>query len=134
LRTDLQPIALVASSSPLVVTRNGMPGGNLKELIDWLLANPNKATVGTGGVGGAEHLAGLMFQRITGTRFQFIAYRGSAPAIQGVLSGEIDMIFGFPSVTLPHIQTGQLKGYAVMAKSHLEGAPSIPTVDEAEGI
>jgi tripartite-type tricarboxylate transporter receptor subunit TctC len=131
LRTDVQPIALLASLSPVVVTRNGMPGGNLKELIDWLRANPNKATAGTSGVGGAEHLAGLMFQRITGTRLQFIPYRGGAPAVQDVLAGQIDMIFGFPGVILPNIQAGRLKGYAVMAKSRLEAAPNIPTVDEA---
>jgi tripartite-type tricarboxylate transporter receptor subunit TctC len=66
LRTDLQPIALAAFLPALVVTRGGMPGGNLKELTDWLL------TTGTGGVGGSEHLAGLLFQQITQTRFQFI--------------------------------------------------------------
>jgi tripartite-type tricarboxylate transporter receptor subunit TctC len=131
LRTDLQPIALVAVTSPLVVTRNGMPGGNLKELIGWLLANPDKATVGTGGVGGDEHLAGLLFQQITRARFQFIPYRGSAPAVQDMLAGHIDMIFGMPLITLPHIQAGRLKAHAFMAKSHLEAAPSIPTVDEA---
>jgi tripartite-type tricarboxylate transporter receptor subunit TctC len=124
-------IALAAFVPALVVTRGGMPGGNLKELTDWLLTNPNKATAGTGGVGGAEHLAGLLFQQITQTRFQFIPYRGSAPAVQDLLSGQIDMIFGFPPVTLPHIQAGRLKGHAVMARSHLEAAPSIPTVDEA---
>jgi tripartite-type tricarboxylate transporter receptor subunit TctC len=127
LRTDLQPIALAAFLPALVVTRGGMPGGNLKELTDWLL------TTGTGGVGGSEHLAGLLFQQITQTRFQFIPYRGSAPAVQD-LSGQIDMIFGFPPVTLPHIQAGRLKGYAVMARSHLEAVPSIPTVDEAGAV
>jgi tripartite-type tricarboxylate transporter receptor subunit TctC len=108
-----------------------MPGGNLKELIGWLLANPDKATVGTGGVGGDEHLAGLLFQQITRARFQFIPYRGSAPAVQDMLAGHIDMIFGMPLITLPHIQAGRLKAHAFMAKSHLEAAPSIPTVDEA---
>jgi tripartite-type tricarboxylate transporter receptor subunit TctC len=131
LRTDLQPIAPVAYSSPLVVTRNGIPGRSLNELIGWLRANPNKATVGTGGVCGAEHLAGLLFQQITGTRFQFIPYRGRAAAVQDVLAGQIDMIFGFPPVALPHIQVGRLKAYAIMAKSRLEAAPGIPTVDEA---
>jgi tripartite-type tricarboxylate transporter receptor subunit TctC len=130
-RTDLQPIALLAVLSALVVARNGMPGANLTELVAWLRANPDKASVGTGGMGGAEHLAGLMFQNITGTRVQFVPYRGSAPAIQDVLAGQIDMIFGFPSVTLPHIQSGRLKAYALMAKSRLEAAPGIPTVDEA---
>jgi tripartite-type tricarboxylate transporter receptor subunit TctC len=131
LRTDLQPIALLATLSPLIVARNGMPGGNLTELVAWLQANPGKASVGTGGLGGSEHLAGLLFQNITGTRVQFVPYRGTAPAVQDMLAGQIDMLFGFPTVTLAHIQTGRLKAYAFMAKSRLEAAPSIPTVDEA---
>jgi tripartite-type tricarboxylate transporter receptor subunit TctC len=131
LRTDLQPIALLAILSALIVARNGMPGGNLTELVAWLRANPDKASVGTGGLGGAEHLAGLMFQNITGTRVQFVPYRGSAPVVQDMLAGQIDMLFGFPSVTLPHVQAGRLKAYAFMAKSRLEAAPAIPTVDEA---
>jgi tripartite-type tricarboxylate transporter receptor subunit TctC len=64
LRTDLQPIALLATLSALIVARNGMPGGNLTELVAWLRANPNKASAGTGGVAGADHLAGLMFQNM----------------------------------------------------------------------
>jgi tripartite-type tricarboxylate transporter receptor subunit TctC len=108
-----------------------MPGGNLKELVDWLRANPDKATAGTGGVAGAEHLAGLMFQNVTGTRFQFIPYRGSGPAVQDMLSDQIDMIFGSPIVTLPHIQAGRLKAHAIMAKSRLATLPDVPTVDEA---
>jgi tripartite-type tricarboxylate transporter receptor subunit TctC len=131
LRTDLQPIALLAILSALVVARNGMPGRNLTELVAWLRANPDKASVGTGGVGGAEHLAGLMVQRVTETRVQFIPYRGSAPAVQDLLAGHVDMLFGFPAVTLPHVQAGRLKAYAFMAKSHLEAAPGVPTVDEA---
>jgi tripartite-type tricarboxylate transporter receptor subunit TctC len=131
LRKDLQPIALLRMGPYLVVAREGMPTRNLKELVTWLQANPDKVSVGTGGVGGAEHLAGLVFQNITGTRVQFVPYRGSAPAIQDMLSGQIDMIFGSPIVTLPHIQAGRLKAYAVMAKSRLEAAPEVPTVDEA---
>jgi tripartite-type tricarboxylate transporter receptor subunit TctC len=130
LRTDLRPIALLATVSALVVARNGMPGGNLTELVAWLRANPDKASVGTGGLGGSEHLAGLMFQNITGTRVQFVPYRGSAPAVQDMLADQIDMLFGFPTVTLPHIQAGRLKAYAVMASRRIEGAPNIPTVDE----
>jgi tripartite-type tricarboxylate transporter receptor subunit TctC len=131
LRTDLQPIALLAIMSALVVARNDMPGGNLTELVAWLRANPDKASAGTGGVGGAEHLAGLVFENTTGTRVQFVPYRGSAPAVQDMLAGQIDLMFTFAAVTLPHIQASRLKAYAFMAKSRLEAAPAMPTVDEA---
>ena len=131
LRTDLQPIALLAIMSALVVTRIGMSGGNLTELVAWLRANPGTASAGTGGVGGAEHLAGLVFQNTSGTLVQFVPYRGSAPAVQDMLAGQIDMMFTFGAVTLPYIQAGRIKAYAAMTKRRLEAAPGIPTVDEA---
>jgi len=131
LRTDLQPIALLRTAPILIVARSGMPGANLRELVAWLRANPDKASVGTGGVGGLGHLAGLIFQNITGTRVQFVPYRGEAPAIQDMLSGHIDMAFATPAGALPFIQAGQLKAHAIMAKSHLGLLPDVPTVDEA---
>jgi tripartite-type tricarboxylate transporter receptor subunit TctC len=96
-----------------------MPGSNLTELVAWLRANPEKASVGTGGLGGSEHLAGLMFQNITGTQVQFVPYRGSAPAVQDMLAGQIEMLFGFPTVTLPHIQAGPAQSLCV----HGEASP-----------
>ena len=131
LQKDLQPVAMFRIGPYLVVTKKDMPGNNLEELVAWLRANPGKASTGTGGSAGAEHLAGLMFQTVTGTRVQFVPYRGSAPAIQDMLAGQIDMIFGSPLVSLPHIHAVRLKAYAVMGPSRLEAAPGIPTVDEA---
>jgi tripartite-type tricarboxylate transporter receptor subunit TctC len=131
LQKDLLPVAMFRSGPFLVVAKRDMPGSNLEELVAWLRGNPGKASVGTGGSAGAEHLAGLMFQTVTGIRVQFVPYRGSAPAIQDMLAGQIDMIFGSPVVTLPQIQAGRLKAYAVMGPSRLEAAPDIPTVDEA---
>jgi tripartite-type tricarboxylate transporter receptor subunit TctC len=131
LQRDLQPIAVLRTGSYLIVAKNGMPGATLSELVAWLRANPDKAIAGTGGVGGAEHLAGLMFQNATGTRVRFVPYRGSAPAIQDMLSGQIDMVFASPLVSLSQVQAGKLKAYAVMGKSRLTPAPDIPTVDEA---
>jgi tripartite-type tricarboxylate transporter receptor subunit TctC len=131
LQKDLLPVAMFRIGPYLVVAKRDMPGSNLEGLVAWLRANPGKASAGTGGSAGAEHLAGLMFQTVTGTRVQFVPYRGSAPAIQDMLAGQIDMIFGSPVVTLPQIQAGRLKAYAVMGPSRLEAAPDIPTVDEA---
>jgi tripartite-type tricarboxylate transporter receptor subunit TctC len=128
---DFQPVAMLRTTSFIVVAKSGMPGRNLKELIERLKANPRKAIAGTGGVGGAEHLAGLMFQSVTGTLLEFAPYRGSAPAIQDMLSGQIDLMFASPIVALPHIKSGGLKAYAVMGPTRLEAAPEMPTVDEA---
>jgi tripartite-type tricarboxylate transporter receptor subunit TctC len=131
LRTDLKPIALIRTGAYLIVAKNGMPGENLKELAAWLTAHPDKALAGTGGFGGAEHLAGLRFQDTTNTRIQFVPYRGSGPAIQDMLGGQIDMLFASPIVSLPLIRAGQIKAYAVMSSSRLQAAPEIPSVDEA---
>src|SRR5205823_3663307 len=93
LRTDFQPIALFSSNSQLIVSRNALPATNLRELIDWLKANPGKASQGTAGAGSAAHVSGAYFQKVTGTRFQFVPYRGAAPAMQDLLAGHIDLMF-----------------------------------------
>jgi tripartite-type tricarboxylate transporter receptor subunit TctC len=102
----------------------------LKEFIAWLQANPNKASQGTGGAGSLPHVAGLLFQKQSGTHYQFVPYRGAAPTLQDLVAGNIDMMFAAPD-TLSLVRAGQIKAYAVTAKSRLALAPDIPTADEA---
>ena len=128
---DFAPVALVATNPLLMVAKKAMPANNLKELIVWLKANPDKASQGIPGVGSVPHLSGVLFQKETGTRFQFAPYRGLAPAMQDLLAGQIDLMFDDPATCLPQIRAGAIKGYAVMAKSRASAAPEIPTVDEA---
>jgi tripartite-type tricarboxylate transporter receptor subunit TctC len=129
---DFAPVALIATNPLLMVAKKAMPANNLKELIVWLKANPDKASQGIPGVGSVPHLSGVLFQKETGTRFQFVPYRGLAPAMQDLLAGQIDLMFDDPATSLPQIRAGAIKGYAVMAKSRASAAPEIPTVDEAE--
>jgi tripartite-type tricarboxylate transporter receptor subunit TctC len=129
--TDFEPVSLIADSPLLVVTRKSMPAKDLKELVAWLKANPDKASQGTSGVGGPSHVAGLLFQKETGTRFQLVPYRGAAPAMQDVAAGQVDMMFDSPSTSLSQVRGGTIKAYAVTAKSRLATAPEIPSVDEA---
>jgi tripartite-type tricarboxylate transporter receptor subunit TctC len=131
LRTDLQPVAMVINTPSMVFSRKGMPAADLKELMVWLRANPNKGFAGTGGIGSGDHLAGLIFANITGTRIQFVPYRGEAPAIQDLVAGQIDLIFASPILSLPQIRAGQIRAYAVMGPDRLDVAPELPTVDEA---
>jgi tripartite-type tricarboxylate transporter receptor subunit TctC len=128
---DFEPVSLVASDPMLIVATKTMPARDLKELIAWLKANPNKASQGTAGSGSTLHLAGVLFQTETGTRFQFIPYRGSAPAMQDLVAGQIDLMIDLASSSLPQVRAGATKAYAVMAKRRLPSAPDIPTVDEA---
>jgi tripartite-type tricarboxylate transporter receptor subunit TctC len=96
-----------------------------------LKANPDKATLGQPGTGGAGHIAGFFFQRETGTRFQFVPYRGAAPAIQDLVAGQIDMVSSDPIAALPQVRAGTIKAYGVTTKTRLLSATDIPTLDEA---
>jgi tripartite-type tricarboxylate transporter receptor subunit TctC len=131
LLNDFLPVALLVTNPLLIVAKKSMPANDLKELIAWLKANPDKASAGTGGAGGASHVAGVYFQNDTGTRFPFVTYRGLGPALQDLVAGQIDMIIDYPANSLPQVRLGTIKAYAVTAKSRLPAAPEIPTVDEA---
>jgi tripartite-type tricarboxylate transporter receptor subunit TctC len=128
---DFEPVALLPSNSTIIAAKNAVPAANLKELIAWLKANQDKVSAGTAGVGSPAHVGGVYFQNITGTRLQFVPYRGAAPAMQDLLAGQIDLMFTQASTSLPHVRAGKIKAYAVAAKARLAAAPDIPTVDEA---
>jgi tripartite-type tricarboxylate transporter receptor subunit TctC len=128
---DFEPVSLVATQPLLIVAKKTMPANDLKGLITWLKVNPGKASAGTAGVGAVDHVGGALFQNVTGTRFQFVPYRGGGPAVQDLVAGQIDIMFESPTITLPQVRSGQLKAFAVAAKSRLAAAPEIPTVDEA---
>ena len=128
---DFAPIALLADAPLLLVAKKAIPANDLKELIAWLKANPDKASMGTVGAGSPGHLLGLLLQQETGTRFGLVAYRGAAPQTQDLVAGQIDMGFANPATALPHVQAGSIKAFAVTAKNRLAVAPDIPSVDEA---
>jgi len=127
---DFAPIALIANSPHLIVSKNTVPANDLRELIAWLKANPGKALGGTAGIGSPPHIAAVFFQNLTGTTFQFVPYRGAAPAIQDLLAGQIDLFFP-QAFALQFVLAGKIKAYAVMAPTRLRAAPDIPTADEA---
>ena len=129
--SDFEPVALIAHSPMLMTTNNVFPARDLKELVAWLKASPDKASQGTPGIAGAAHLAGVFFQRLTGTRFQFVPYRGVGPAIQDMIAGRVDLMFDLVANSLPHVRSRQIKAHAILASSRLAIAPDIPTVDEA---
>ena len=128
---DFEPISLVADCPVWMVAKKALPPGNLKELVAWLKANPGKATVGIAGVGGGADVLGTYFQRDTGTKFQFVPYRGGAPMIQDLVAGQIDLTFTQVASSLPQVKGGQIKAYAVMANKRWWAAPDTPTFDEA---
>ena len=128
---DLEPLALLATNPMVVVAKAGMAAQNLRELIDWLRANPNRVAAGTAGVGSGSHIAAVYFETATGTKFNFVPYRGTGPALQDLVAGQIDIIVDQASNSMAQIQAGRIKAYAVAANKRLPAAPNVPTVDEA---
>ena len=128
---DFEPVALLANNPQVIVAKRSMLANDLKGLIAWLKLNPDKASAGTAGVASPQHVLGVFFQSATGTRFQFVHYRGGGPATQDLVAGQIDLIIGDQVTSLPQIRSGNIKAYAVTNKNRLTAAPDIPTVDEA---
>jgi tripartite-type tricarboxylate transporter receptor subunit TctC len=130
LLNDFEPVALLSTTPFMLVAKSALPAKDLREFIAWLKANPDKASQGTP-VGSVPHVAGVLFQKETGTRFQFVPYRGGAPALQDLVAGNIDMLITDPTTSLSQARAGRIKAFAVAAKARLALAPDIPTVDEA---
>jgi tripartite-type tricarboxylate transporter receptor subunit TctC len=126
---DFDPVAWLTQTPLLLVGKKTIPADDLKGLVAWLKSNQEPALQGA--AGGTDQVAGYLFEQKTGTQLQFVNYRGLAPALQDLLAGRIDLLFDQPSDALPQIRSGNIKVYAVTAKSRLSVAPDIPTVDEA---
>ena len=128
---DLEPLAFIATNPQLLVTRKDFPATDLKTLVEYTKANPDKVAAGTAGVGAASHVSGLYFEQKTGTKVRFIPYRGAAPALQDLVASQIDIMFDQAANSIPQVQAGTSKAFAVTAKQRLKTMPDIPTVDEA---
>jgi tripartite-type tricarboxylate transporter receptor subunit TctC len=130
LRTDFEPVSLLTFAPMLIVGKSTLPVKDAKELIAWLKASPDKVSAATVGAGSAAHVCGLYFQDKTHTRFQFVPYRGGAPAIQDLVGGQIDLMCAEASQTLTYVRGGKIKAFAVMAHTRWPALPDVPTTDE----
>ena len=107
---------------PSIWNTNAAPAKNLQELIAWLKANPGKVSQGSGGTGSAAHIQGVFFQMETGTRFQHVPYRGAGPAMQDLVAGQIELMIDQVPNSLPQVQAGKIRAYAVTASRRLAAA------------
>ena len=131
LLNDFEPVALLSTGPSVFTARKAMPANDLRGLIAWLKANPDKASMGIG-VGTLGHIAGVFLQRDTGTRFQFVPYsRGATQIIQDLMASQIDMTITDAIISLPLVRAGAIKAYGVTTKTRSPSAPDIPTLDEA---
>jgi tripartite-type tricarboxylate transporter receptor subunit TctC len=128
---DLAPIAELASEPLLICVKNSLGIKTLKDFITWLKANPGKASVGIPGAGSTGNLAGIAFEKATGTTFQFVPYRGDAPAVQDLMAGQIDMMIEPASNSVAQVLAGTITALAVPAGTRHPSLPDVPTTDEA---
>lgn len=129
--SDLEPVILIGAEPLLIIGRKNFPAADLKGLIAYLKANPDGASVGIAGVGATGHLTGISFQKETGTKFTFVPYRGNGPAMQDLLSGQIDFMIEPASNFRSMLAAGSARPFAITGKTRLKSSPDIPTADEA---
>jgi tripartite-type tricarboxylate transporter receptor subunit TctC len=128
---DLVPVALVFNTSYTLVGNKGLPFATAKEMVAAAKKNPGKLTVANVGVGSGQHIVGLAFQKITGTKLLDVSYRGASLAYPDVLSGRVDLFFDSTPSALPHIKSGQLKGIGILTAKRNPQAPDVPTMTES---
>ena len=128
---DLDPVVRLPSNPMIVITRKNFPAADLKELVARLKAAPGKTSAGTAGAGSGSHIASLLLQSLTGVQLSFVPYRGTGPALQDLVAGQIDMIVDQASNCLQQVRQGTIKAFAVTAPERLASAADIPTTAEA---
>ena len=130
---DLEPVAMMPSYPFIIVSKNAIPAKSLPELVAWLRGNQDKVFQATVGAGSVQHLCGLLMQERLGLKWSFVPYRGGAQALQDMIGGQIDIMCTSIGSFLPQVRAGAIRGYAITAAARMEGAPEVPTVDEAGG-
>src|SRR5215216_2239519 len=129
--TDLEPVVLLPSNPMIIVSKKEVPATSLKEFLAWLKAQPSAPTAGTAGAGSGSHIAGLYFENVAGIKLQYVPYRGTGPAMNDLVAGQIDLIVDQTSNSIGQVRAGNIRAYAITDSKRVESASDIPTVDEA---
>jgi tripartite-type tricarboxylate transporter receptor subunit TctC len=130
---DFVPISLIATIENLLVIHPGVPAKNVKELVAYAKANPNKLSYASSGIGSTYHLGAELFAAQTGIEWTHVPYKGAAPAIQDVLAGHIQVMFDNTSSAIPYIKAGKLRALGVASLKRYPTLPELPTIAE-EGV
>ncbi len=128
---ELTPVSMIAYAPHLLAVKTALPVKSPQELVAYAKANPGKLNFAHSGNGSAPHLAGVVFKQRSGVDWVDIPYRGGAPAIADVVSGQADFLFNGALATLSFVQNGQLKAIGVSGKSRLPQLPDVPTIAES---
>ena len=128
---DFVPIIVYARSPAMLVVSVASPYQSVKDLIEAAKKSPGKLTFASAGEGSVQHIMGEKFQRAAGIELLHIPYKGETPGLQDTMAGQIDLIFGFPLGTMPHVRGGKLRALAVTGEKRISILPDIPTMTEA---
>lgn len=129
---DFAPVAMLTRAPQVLAARANLPANNLRELIAYAKANPDKLNYASSGNGSIQHIAGELFKQMTGTEIQHIPYKGAGPAVQDLLSAQVDLFFTTPASVVSHIKADKLKGLAVTSNARLTSLPQVPTARESD--
>jgi len=128
---DFEPIGRATSGPMLIAARNGFPARNLNEFVAYAKANAPKISLAHAGVGSASHLCGLMLMNALGVKFNEIPYKGTGPALNDLLGGQVDLLCDQTSGTVPSIKAGKIQAYAAAGRSRIPSLPDMPAIAEA---
>ena len=128
---DFQPVANVISAPQIIVVRADLPVKTLPELIAYAKANPGKLNYASSGNGSLQHVTGAMLEQQGAIKMVHVPYKGTGPALQDLLGGQVDLTFGTAPPFMPHIASGKLRVLAVTGKQRLPSLPDVPTTAEA---
>jgi len=129
LQKDFEPIGLVSVNPQLMVAKKDLPADNLKDLVAWMKANPGK--INFVNQNAAANVSGVLFEKLTGQKLQYIPYRGAGPAMTDLVSGQVDLLVVQGAVALPQIRAGKIKAIANLSPQRSASMPDIPTSDES---
>ena len=129
--SDLEPVVRLPSNPMIIVSKNAVPAKTLPDLIAWLKSRSQPATAGTAGAGSGAHVAGLAFENAAGVKLQYVPYRGTGPAMNDLVAGQIDIMVDQLSNSINQVRAGTIRGYAVTDARRNDEAPDIPTTEEA---
>lgn len=128
---DITPIVLVGEASSIAVVHPTVPIQSVKEFIAYAKANPGKLNYGSGGTGGFSHLVVALFELMANVRMTHIPYKGTGPALNDLLGGQLQVIFGSTPSTAPHVKSGRLRALGVTSKERSSALPDVPPIAEA---
>jgi tripartite-type tricarboxylate transporter receptor subunit TctC len=127
------PVSLVAIAPLILTVNNAFPAKDMRELIAYARANPRKVAFGSSGIGSAAHLTTELLKQTAGIDMVHVPYKGTAPALQGLLAGEIQVLVDVPSTMMPHVRGDKVRALGMFSAKRVAGAEEVPTIAEAGG-